>query len=69
MEILAFQYSRVYTHEGLNLKLSLWQTVEAQKDVRRPYFANIRPTHGGEALGLMRRLPFTPKIIPDTHFC
>jgi hypothetical protein len=46
------------------LKLSLQQIVEA------PTFSlDNRFTDGGEVVSFTRRLPFTPRKIPGTHFC
>jgi hypothetical protein len=34
-----------------------------------PHFLENRLTDGGEVVSLIRRPPFTPRKIPDTHFC
>jgi hypothetical protein len=34
-----------------------------------PHFLDNRFTVGGEVVGLTLRPPFTPRKIPDTHFC
>jgi hypothetical protein len=34
-----------------------------------PHFTDNRLTDGGKAVSLTRRPPFTPRKIPDTHFC
>jgi hypothetical protein len=36
---------------------------------RLPHFLYNRLIDGGDAVSLMRRLPSTPRKIPDTHFC
>jgi hypothetical protein len=36
---------------------------------RLPHFLENRLTDGGEVDSLTRRPPFTPRKIPDTHFC
>jgi hypothetical protein len=36
---------------------------------RLPYFLHNRLTEGGEVVSFARRPPFTPRNIPDTHFC
>jgi hypothetical protein len=36
---------------------------------RFPHFLDNLLTDGGEVVSLTRRPPFTPRIIPDTHFC
>jgi hypothetical protein len=36
---------------------------------RLPHFLDNRLTGGGEVVSLMRRPPFTPRKIPDIHFC
>jgi hypothetical protein len=40
------------------------------RDVEAPtFFLYNRLTDGGEFVSLTRLLPFTPRKIPDTHFC
>jgi hypothetical protein len=34
-----------------------------------PHFLDNRLTDSGEVISLKRRPPFTPRKIPDTHFC
>jgi hypothetical protein len=36
---------------------------------RLPHFLESRLIDGGEVVSLTRRPPFTPRKIPDTHFC
>jgi hypothetical protein len=36
---------------------------------RVPHFIDNALTDGDEDVGLTRRPPFTPRKIPDTHFC
>jgi hypothetical protein len=36
---------------------------------RLPHFLDNRLTDGSEVVSLKRRLPFTAKKIPGTHFC
>jgi hypothetical protein len=37
--------------------------------LRLPHFLNSRLKDGGEVVSLTRRPPFTPEMIPGTHFC
>jgi hypothetical protein len=37
--------------------------------LRLPHFLDNRLTDGGEVVSLTHRPPFTPRKIPDTHFC
>jgi hypothetical protein len=48
------------------------QAVEAlrvAREVEAPTFSDIRLTDGGEVVSPTCRPPFTPRKIPDTHFC
>jgi hypothetical protein len=43
--------------------------LEGCETSRLPYFLENRLTDGSEVVSLTRRSLFTPRKIPDTHFC
>jgi hypothetical protein len=56
----------------LEVKVSLYQAVEAHRVVRRQgslIFLNNHLMDDGEIVSLKRRPPFTPRKIPGNHFC
>jgi hypothetical protein len=53
------------------VKLSLyrpWRPL-GLREVEAPTFSDIRFTDGDKVVSPMRRLLFTPRKIPGTHFC
>jgi hypothetical protein len=55
----------------VKVKLSLyrpWRSL-GLREFEAPTFSDIRLTDGGEVVSPTRRSLFTPRKIPDTHFC
>jgi hypothetical protein len=68
---LAIKHFSYVTLNKVKVKLSLyrpWRPL-GLRDVKAPTFTGIRLIHGGNVVSPRRRPFFTPRKIPDTHFC
>jgi hypothetical protein len=43
--------------------------LQGSETLKLPHFLDIRLTDGGKVVSLIRRPPFTPRMILGTHFC
>jgi hypothetical protein len=56
-------------NKGKGIPVTGREGPEGCETSRLPHFPDNRLTDGGEVVSPTRRPPFTPRKIPDTHFC